>query len=228
MIWTKNQKRSIETRIVSIVPAGNPAAKSDRYGPHLYCWTPEGFDAADFADYLAHILAPDCFFSLSLTRANIFFKARFVEGNATGLKFTLPTEVYKVQRREDQRHQIPDGQTLKVVFTDPQFLDRTQSRRVVDISAGGISFLVKDEEHGMFAPNLVLKGIKFQVKGRAIEAEAEVRHKRPTPPHLLDTLLAGTRIGMQFSKISEADRGWIRAWVLEETRKLVSKFLTGI
>jgi hypothetical protein len=225
MIWTKNQQRSLDTRLVKLIQPPEKKAASDPYGPHLYCWIPDGFDAKEFGEYLEHILSPDCYFSLSLARANVFFKARYIEANAGGLKFELPKELYKVQRREDQRHQIPDGHTLKVQFSDPQFPERTQSRRIIDLSAGGLSFIVPDAEHAMFVGGLTLKDLTFTIKGRTITATAEIKHKRSTPLHLVDTLLAGTRIGVQFVQMTESDRQWVRAWVLEETRKLVSKFL---
>src|SRR3954465_1911094 len=97
MIWTKDQKHLLHS-LLTIV---NEIEKV------MYAWAPKGFDPPKFMDQLAQLGSDECFFSVSLSRANIFFKARYKGFENGGLKFVMPVQLYKVQRRKDMRFNIP-------------------------------------------------------------------------------------------------------------------------
>jgi hypothetical protein len=208
LIWTKNQEKVINSRIALV-------SDVDRL---IYAWVPQDFDMPQFMDELAQKKETDCFFSVSLSRANIFFKTRFKNYDPAGLKFALPTTIYKVQRRKDARFQIPDSYVVPLEFEDPLAGGKNQKRKIADISASGLSFTVEEKEAPVFQEGLVLKKLKFSIRSRMVSVEAEIRNRRQITPAL-------SRVGVVFKNISESDRNHIAAYVFEENRKFFSRFL---
>jgi hypothetical protein len=144
----------------------------------------------------------ECFFSVSLQRANIFFKARFIGCDQAGLQFKLPSKVFKVQRRKDLRFPIPDGLALKVDFADPLSPTVRSQRKVIDISASGLAFVIGEDEMPLFPAGLSLSDFTFTVRGRKISVTAEIRHVRK----LADGgRLKGAAVGVLFKDIRAGD-----------------------
>lgn len=212
MIWTDNQEMVINTHLALLNAA-------DRF---FYTSTPPDLNLPIFIDHLARKSSAEVFFSVSLASANLFFKAKFRDADGTGLKFDLPAKTYKVQRRKDVRFQIPEGYLLKVEFQDPLFPGTTHSRKVFDISAGGMSFIVPEQDAPLFTEGLILHGIQFTLRGKKIITEGEVRHARPLPARSKEQ---GTKVGILFKKLAQLDNQAITAYVFDETRKYFSRFL---
>lgn len=212
MVWTKDQKHVLQTHL-------------SRYSPkdkHLYAWIPPGFDVPKFNDEMADLGAKECFFSVSLSRANIFFKTLFLGFDDGGLRFALPEKLFKVQRRKDLRYSIPDGYVMKVQFEDPLFPGQVVTHKVIDLSAGGLAFLVTDNEAPVFTQGLLLKNLAFTLQARRIIADAEVRHLRPFDDGARHV---GVKVGALFNSIKESDKQAVASYVFEETRKFYSKFI---
>ena len=140
MIWTKDQKQIVKTSMSLY----SEAARA------LRAAIPAEFDVKGFKAELSQSGSADCFFSVSLSGANIFFKSRMNSVDETGFQFDIPEQVFKVQRRGDVRLSIPGDYALKVDFQDPQFHDKVMTKKVLDISAGGLSFLITTEEQSIF------------------------------------------------------------------------------
>lgn len=211
MLWTKNQEKVLQTHLSAFSESEST----------LFAWVPPGEKPEEFSQVLSKIPESECYFSLSAPQANIFFKAKYIGFDDGGLKFGLPQKIFKVQRRKDFRFQIPQGHVLRVEFED--LLDSTKTLRpkVLDISAGGLAFIVDETEEALFTQGLKIRNIQFQVKGRKITAHGEVRHKRPLPPESQQT---GYKVGVIFLDLKPADHQYISAYVLEESRKYFSKF----
>lgn len=212
MIWTKNQEQVINTHLSLYSDAEQV----------LYFWKPKEFDGAKFTEALAKSGATECFFSLSLTRANLFFKTSFVGHDSGGIKFRFPKQLYKVQRRKDLRFPIPDGLVIKAEFNDPVFPDKQLTRRVIDLSAGGLCLLISDSDAPLLPTGLVLTEISLNINGRTIKCAGEIRYVRPLPP---DSKHTGFKLGVLFQNLRPGDQQHIASYVFEETRKYFSKFL---
>lgn len=212
MLWTKNQSLVINTHF-------KLWSKTDQ---RLYAHVPLGVTGPGLEDHLRRVGSQEVYCSVSLTRANIFFRCTYTGWDAAGLIFSVPKEVYKVQRRNDLRFSIPEGHVLKVTFEDPTFPEKQMTRKVIDLSAGGLAFLVPETESAFFVQDQKLKGLSFRIKTRDITTQAVVKHKAPLSPN---TRLPGVKIGVAFDRLSAGDQQWIHAYVFEETRKMVSKFL---
>lgn len=213
IIWTKDQKHVINTHLSLVGEADGL----------LHAIAPKGFSPEKFMDELARLEDHDCFFSVSLVRANVFFKTQFVGGRKTTLVFRMPQKVFKVQRRSEIRFMIPDGYVLKAEFQDPLFAENRHVLRVYDISAGGCSFLVDPSEKSFYQPGLVLRDLEFTVRGRTIKIDGEIRHISDIPNNV--RLGPATKVGVQFRNIRPGDAQQIASYVFEESRKFYSRFL---
>jgi c-di-GMP-binding flagellar brake protein YcgR len=215
-LWTKNQERVVNTHL-SVYSESTDS---------FYCWTPKDLDPKIFMDEIAKIAhkggETDIFFSVSLQRANIFFKTKFMDFDQAGLRFKLPTKVYKVQRRKELRFPIPDSISLKVEFNDPLSPGSRSSRKVGDISAGGMSFLINEDELPMFPTGLKLEDFSFTIRSRKITVAAEIRHSRKIPGinHARNAI-----VGVLFKDIRPGDSQHIAGYVFEESRKYFSRFI---
>lgn len=212
MIWTRDQVHVIHTHLTVF-------SESEKT---FYTWCPKDINPASLLDDLARRNERHCFFSVSLSRANIFFKAEILGYDAGGLRFRFPDKVFKVQRRKDLRLSVPDGHIIKISFQDPLFPESNMVKKALDISAGGAAILVTEGESPVFVPGLILKNMSFQILERKIECEAEVRYSSVLP---VNGRHKGCKVGVQFQKMRAADTQAIASYVFEESRKYFTRFI---
>lgn len=213
MFWTKGQEAVYHSHLSLF-------SEVDRV---FYVSVPaKDFESQSFKDALSKQKSYDLYFSVSLTHANIFFRARYIGYDAGGLKFELPEKIFKVQRRKDVRFTIRDGHLLKIKFKDPIFPETEVEKKAFDISAGGLSIIVSPEEEVLFQPGLTLKGLRFTIQNRSIECEGEVRHSLPLPK---SNRPPGVKVGILFRSIRAGDAQHIATYIFEESRKYYSRFM---
>ncbi len=211
-IWTQGRDLQLRTHLQVY----------DAVDGVLFFTTPAHFDSTAFSSEITQQDNSNCLFSLSLSRANVFFKSAYLGVDPGGLKFKAPTALFKIQRRKDLRHIIPETVSLRANFIDPTFPSKRMTKKVLDISAGGLSLLIQPSDEPLFQNNLILADLHVQVNGRLIKAKAEVRHSRPQPS---GTLNPGTKVGIQFYDLRPTDADWIAAFVFEETRKVFQRLM---
>lgn len=217
MIWTAKQDQVLHSHLSLL-------SEIDK---HVMVRRPTDFDVLAFEQGLAQKGTPEVFFSVSLVSANIFFRSKYVGADADELAFAVPETIYKVQRRSDVRFPIPDGHVLHVTYLDPADAAKTVTRKVLDISAGGICFLIASEETEAFPQNMPLSQLSFTLHQRQFTVDGVVRHvgpladqKRKSSPQRRDAW----RVGVQFVGMRPADNHAVAAYVLEESRKFFSRF----
>ncbi|MCM2277630.1 MAG: PilZ domain-containing protein [Oligoflexia bacterium] len=212
IIWTKDQEQVVNTQFTAI------EVKNQTF----LTWIPKGFDSAKFEEILGRQGSRDCYFSVSLSRANMFFHCQYIGIENNALKFHTPGKAFKVQRRKDLRFMIPDGYVLKVEFQDPLFPENRIEKKAWDLSAGGCGFIVPHEEEVLYQPGLLLKNFTFTIRGKRISTDAEVRHAKP--------LKEGTRpecskVGVIFKSLRAMESQAIASYVFEESRKFFTRFI---
>lgn len=210
ILWTKDQDWLCRGRIES----------ADLESMRV-CLESEGDAHLRFIESLKQQGSGTVLFSLSLSRANIFFKAEFVSVSEGALRFQAPQEIYKVQRRKDFRFPIPDGHVLHLEFRNPLDLETVSKRKVIDLSAGGLSFFVPESDAQILKIGMKLMHAEFKVSGRRIVCDLEVRHLKP---HRIPGKPPGVRVGVYFVGMREEQSTWIAAYVLEESRKYLSRW----
>ena len=211
-LWSENQQHLINTHI----------SRYDSTERTIFVHTPNDMKPAQFMDDLAQKNVSELYFSISCSRSNVFFKAKFLGCDSHGIQFQFPAKVFKVQRRKDFRFPVPDGRVIKITYPDPLFPENELSKKVVDLSAGGLSFIVDDSEEALYSQDLELHHMKFKVNGRDIEADGVVRHVRALPP---GGRYKGVKIGIQFLHVKPGDSHHIAAYVFEESRKYFTKLV---
>lgn len=216
LMWIAQQENGIQTQL----------ALFSEVDQVLYVWVPKELNIQRFLGELLNKTPPECLFSISLTRANIFFKATYLGYDNAGFKFKIPEIIYKVQRRKNLRFPIPDGHILWVEFQDPLFPEKRMKKKVLDISAGGLSFLILEDEIEVFGVDLILNDMQFQIKGRPILCQGEIRHSKPLSEEAMrDSKKRWIKIGVYYRQMNVSDSEFIAAYVFDESRKYFSKFI---
>ena len=212
IIWTRNQEFNFNTYI----------SGEDDFRGRIFTWIPKDFDVAKFKSELDKKNDHECYFSMSLVSANIFFKTQFLSADRDKMIFNKPTQIFKVQRRADYRLPIPEGFHVMVSFFDPANPDHRTQKKILDISGGGIAVQIAPDELSIYKLGIILKGLEFRVKNRLMKTNAEVRYSKAPQAGQKNK---HPRIGLKFTDLPLADAQFIRAYVLEESRKHFSRFM---
>ncbi|MEK6706871.1 MAG: PilZ domain-containing protein [Bdellovibrionota bacterium] len=215
MVWTKEQENALLTHITLF----------DKDEGVLYTWLPKDFDLKKFSLTLENNNSRDCFFSVSLQWANIFFKTRFIGEEVAGLKFNQPGKIYKVQRRKDIRFRIPDTQPLNAVFILQPGSGNKIQKKLIDISASGLSFNIQAREAAIFAPGSLLKQIQININSKLIIMDGEIKYVREAKQSKTATDHMNLRVGVLFKNIRPGDSQVIASYVFEESRKYFLRFV---
>ena len=210
MVWTHEHGQVIQTRLLGY----DPAAKT------LHIEIPADFDPRQFIELLLKRKKQECFISLSLPQANLFFSAMFRGTDRHGIKFGCPAKVFRVQRRADLRVALRDEESVLVEFEDPLSPMKLHSRPGLDVSSNGISILVTVEELELFAEGMVVPELTFKLQGYVISCSAEVRH-------MSRYQAADGKIGFRFSGLPFADAQFLATFVNNESRRQFSEFSQG-
>lgn len=216
MLWTKDQEIVVHSQIALV-------SETDQL---ITVACPKGFNPRSLLEFMATSGQTQCYFSVSLQRASVFFRAKFNGASDTGLSFVFPETVYKVQRRSDLRFPIPYGHVLKIDMQDPLYPEKTVTWMASDISARGCAIVIPDGESATYPIGLTLKNLRFAIQGRRIEVPgAEVRHKQILSPttSTLTGKTSGVRLGLLFKRIRETDSQHIAAYVFEESRRFFTQ-----
>jgi hypothetical protein len=206
MLWTSGQSHVIKGAF----------GRYDRADRSFFVTLPKKFKLDGFLNDHRRGSFQECLFNVGLVSAHVFFKAKFIKVDDGGLKFYVPEAIYKVQRRKSLRYCFPTKERLMLEIGD-------RKRPLLDVSAGGLCFFATDQEAKFYTAGSVINGCSFKLGDRMIKFDAEIRHAVQTCQ--LDEKTIGKRVGVQFRKLSAADDQYLAWFVLEETRKLLSKVL---
>jgi c-di-GMP-binding flagellar brake protein YcgR len=214
MFWIRDQKVHIRSHLTVF----------DRDNKTLQVFRPLDLDLPKFLEELKKAPEQNVYFNVSLLQANLAFKAPLLKADDHELFFGLPIadRVFKIQRRTELRFIVPDGQVIKVQFKDPFQKDLKHSKNILNISAGGIAFLIAPEDEASCQPGILLKDVTLTIQGRTIKVDAQIRHT---------TLLKDGRnkgeikVGVLFTNIKPEDTQFLASFVFEEHRKIYSRFI---
>ncbi|MEK7690493.1 MAG: PilZ domain-containing protein [Bdellovibrionota bacterium] len=206
VVWTRNQEQRIESRAGSwspgdrIIAVAYTGAAKDTSGIPL----PREVNAI--------------YVNFTLPHTTVFFRTTFLGlDRKRGLLFTGPTEMFEVQRREAFRLRMSDSYGVHAQFSYPVGTP-AQTRKVVDISSGGLAFIVPTEAIHKFVPGQQLGRLDFQLRSREFKTLAEIRHTSGWPPW--EKVQDGLKVGVRFSSLTAEESNFIAVFVLEESRKI--------
>lgn len=140
------------------------------------------------------------------------FETEWLDQTEKTLRFTLPREIYKAQRRSNYRHFIPRGQDISVSIPNPRDLRHRIRRQVLDISVGGISILIPASEAHNYKIGMLVRHGFFKIRGRTLNFDGEVRAigEVTNVPKV-----EGFRVGVKFRRLSKEDIEFIDMYVIE-------------
>ena len=212
LFWTHHQELSVSSYL-------NHFHDQDR----TFCiWKPKDFDPKDFQQSLGGSSAQECYFNLALMSSSLFFRTDFLGLKKDELNFKAPKKIFKVQRRSYFRLPLAALGEIRVRFQDPFFPESSVVKKILDLSAGGLSFLASDQEEALFYPGMELKKMTFTIQGREMTCDAEVRHFKVMP---VKSDFPGVKVGVRFLNLNSSDSQLIASYVFEESRKYLSRYL---
>lgn len=132
-----------------------------------------------------------------------------MEGLGAGnLLFKAPSELYKIQRRKDQRAVIPRGYEIWATFPSPLKNGDREQARILDLSEKGLGILVTQAQADACQKGMILPNVQFQIRGRRMNGSLQIQS--------LSRLKGDeVKIGGAWLKLSDADRAWLSQYVAE-------------
>jgi len=208
-MWTKNQEILIETY----------PSHFSHSNKTIHFWIPKDTDLKAFENTLQELGSKDFFFSLSHPKANLFFRAPYLDVDNAGFKFSVPDKLFSVQRRKNIRVPVRSGYVLKLSFPHPLYPKETATYKVHDFSKTGLGFMIDPSDEPVFPVGLILKNLQFKIKGELLDIDGEVRHCRPIESSSEQVQL---KVGIEFTRISEDHSKTLFKYIQEENRNFIS------
>lgn len=153
-----------------------------------------------------------CLFNVNMSQASLFFLSDVRGQDALGFRFAAPPKMFSAQRRKHMRLTIPLGYVLKVDVPDPLIQGGWITRKVQDLSEGGMSFQAGLHEDGEYAANSNV-ALRFTLKGNKISLQAVIRHARPLKTRDGQTVL---KVGVEFIEPPQEARDQIARYIFDE------------
>ncbi len=215
-IWVKSIEYMIQGRLADFNRVTN-----------LFCIAvSQETDLKKFIEEVAKNVSQEWLISVVLPgdpTSHLFFKTKFLRlREFKRLQFDIPREVFKVQRRQHDRYKIPQGHVMRVEFEADFNPGVVQSKKVIDISAGGIAFSTDEKEVNLYSVGQLLKNFQFTVQLKKICVPAEVRQVKVIPSDFDKTIL---KVGVVLLKMSEAETSLLSSYVFNENIKYFARFL---
>lgn len=174
-----------------------------------------GFSKLDFESALVQVL-------VFLQRGGVAgFVGPEVIAEGRTLSFGLPDRLFRIHRRKDERYELPRGVEILVKLPNAVRPSLLVTRRLHDISAGGLSVELGPTEARAYAKGLFLARIQLRIAGRDLVLAGQIQGKGPIA--VGKNLRPGVKLGIAFRKLADADREFIRAYVLEHMIQYLSR-----
>lgn len=123
-----------------------------------------------------------------------------------------PKKVVRIQRRAHARFWVLGGYDLQVRMDAIEGPKRKVAKKLVDISAGGLAFLVvSPREASLFREGMIVRGLHLKLQNRDMVFDVEVRTHEETKR---ESQIQGIRVGVKFVNIAPEDVDWIQSFVL--------------
>jgi hypothetical protein len=157
--------------------------------------------------------SPSCHVLIKLGPLHIGFLSHFVGPWERGFKLSTPSKMFQLEQRKYRRLQIPSGQPIDVFLRVPDVEKVIERRKLLDISAGGLSFVVSEDELNRYVPKLNIPSIELAIRGMDIKAKGAVANVTDYKDRLRGR---GTKVGIEFFDLDEGSFTLITSFVAEQ------------
>ncbi len=139
-------------------------------------------------------------------------KSKLLAATEEGYQFEMPKTAIYMQRRKHRRFTIPGAYEMSVDVPHPKSPRMMLSKKLIDVSVEGISFLITKSEEVFFKPGRMLPNLEIQIRGRGLKVGAEVKNIRDFKG---PGGASGVQVGAKIFQISEKDADYLTAFVEE-------------
>ena len=145
-------------------------------------------------------------------------KAVYAGTSPDEVRFHIPSYLLELQRRKNERYQLPWGYEVNcnLEFAQPG----VRQRRVIDVSEGGMSFLVGHAESREFNMGLKINGVSFSLRHRSFNVDIEVKQVTEI---VNDPRKEGFRVGCAFTRIEKESSQYLYEFVGEQIALNISQ-----
>ena len=134
------------------------------------------------------------------------------------LTYQMPDELHMMQRRRDPRIQIPAHLNVTAEFHFSEEIPIRKPWKVLDLSAGGFSFVIPEALTSYFEKGTTLTNGLLHLKTKHITFNGEVA----AVIRLQGSEGAGAcRVGVSFTYMNDFDRLFISKFVLDQTARFM-------
>jgi c-di-GMP-binding flagellar brake protein YcgR len=174
----------------------------------------EGLTSAAFKKELDRTKSKDCL--LLVFAGNRYILGLNVQCTdiAYNISFNVPEKVYRLQRRKAVRYIVPAGYDMLVEMPSLEHQGLRIKRKLLDLSEYGLAFLVVSRDEGaMFRKNSIIKNCKIRIRNHEVSMSLIVMNRIE---HDLGKKRGGTKIGTEFSTISDEDLDLVTHFVYSQ------------
>lgn len=178
-------------------------------------------DIGPFLIEIKESKSPFVFVNIANEKNKVFFKSQIISYKDNMLVMNYPQGVFRVQRRQHLRYKIPQGHTMRLDVESATVPGGMFSKKIIDISAGGVAFYIEAPEAEHFPSGKTIQKIRFQVDRSTILCSAQIRHVRPARQEGSDKMI----VGVLFTAMPIEDQVRIESFIREKMKALLSRML---
>jgi hypothetical protein len=145
----------------------------------------------------------------------ISLNALYLTDDNTRYFFQVPKELVRIQRRKDERVQIPAGYDIRVVLPHAEHREKLTDFPLFDLSPSGLSFLISIKDQDKHPVGSIISLASFTLRSKRIAFKGQIQNS--SPHSSTDRNLNGPtlKIGISFTFLLHEDLEHIENFVLE-------------
>lgn len=209
-VWTKNQKNLVTTQLVGFDPLKDA----------LYLSIPANSSTQPLINELTTEGVREVFMQATLPSGSYFLKGSYRQSKHHKHHFRIELPIYQVQRRKYPRLPLPESTQTKVRFEYPVDSGIVYEERILDIGAGGLAMIMSEKKAEPLEEGMVLPKVRFKIKSRSFEVDAEIRFKKALTDRDNRTVV---KLGLAFLNLKDPDVSYISAYVFESSSKFFGR-----
>jgi c-di-GMP-binding flagellar brake protein YcgR len=168
----------------------------------------------------------DIFFNVEFESSRILFRTTLTlfDESREILQFRVPTEVFRLQKRNFERLNTRNNPSVIAFHLDPLPPERMIRRKVLDVGGGGLALgmIVGEERH--YWVGQVFEGLELHIGEQIITARTEIVSMRIVEAEGEKQELI---MGLAFLGLNPASRKFISEFVDSELLRLFGATITG-
>lgn len=205
VLWTRNQEHVIRTQLSSgLMPKKWFFAKIQ-----------DGNSLQAMTTHLVKNNTSECQILIyQPQKAVIGFRCTLLGIEGSLLKIHYPELIYRVQRRQYQRYSIRKGYQIELEYKERGDEEETLRRPILDMSVGGLAFLISNEEAINYSVGMDIKEAEIDLRSRRLSVDLKIQNTNALAGNSANN---GIQVGAAFTRISVDDIEFLSFYIGENT-----------